>query len=204
MAARELDLPRVDWGEIEPVADEIFNVWVSGSGLLLAQHAWDELAAAGQTQYETDLERSDVIVRLLAFGAYYREFCTYAFDEGSIGEWREWITSGLIGERPLLNVSILRVPKTQPETSEDDSPVDANVVSEMLQQIVQGECRKVVALLKERWGLARFFASLYATGKSELKGYPLTGETVGEVVNYDLTASKQKAWAWVDDDGLLY
>ena len=67
-------------------------------------------------------------------------------------------------------------------------------------QIVQDEYGKVVALLKERWGFTRFFASLYATGNSELKGYPLTEEKVGEIVNYDLTGAKQRAWAWADGD----
>ena len=74
----------------------------------------------------------------------------------------------------------------------------------MLQQIVQDEYGKVVVLLKERWGFTRFFAPLYATGNSELKGYPLTEEKVCEIVNYDLTGSKQRAWTWVDSDGSLY
>ena len=204
MAAHESDTPHIEWDQIEPVVNEIFNVWDSGADLLLAQYAWEELAAAGQAHYETDLERSDAVVRLLAFGAYYREFCAYAFDEGSVGEWREWITSGLIGDRPLLDISILGEPVTQPGASEADFLEDAHAVSEVLQQIVQDEYRKVVALLKERWGFTRFFASLYATGNSELKGYPLTEEKVGEIVNYDLTGSKQRAWAWADGDGSLY
>ncbi len=204
MAARESDTLRIEWNEIEPIVDEIFSIRISGSDLLLAQHVWEELAAAGQTHYKTDLERSEAVARLLAFGAYYREFCAYAFDEGSVGEWREWITSGLIGGRPLLDISILGEPTTQPDASEDDFLEDADAVSEVLQQIVQGECRKVVALLKERWGPARFFASLYVTGKRELDGYPLTEEAIGEIVNYDLTGSKQRAWAWVDGDGSLY
>jgi hypothetical protein len=204
MTVRESDTSRIEWGEIEPVVDEIFNVWLSGSGLLLTQHVWEELAGADQTHYETDLERSNAVVRLLAFGAYYREFCAYAFGEGAVGEWRGWITSDLIGDRPLLDVSILGEPVTQPGAAEDDFLVDAHAVSEVLQQIVQDECGKVVALLKERWGLARFLASLYAARKSELRGYPITEETIGEIVNYDLTDSKQRAWAWVDDDGSLY
>jgi hypothetical protein len=204
MTAHESDRSRIAWDEIKPVAEKIFGVWPSGSDLLLAQHAWEELATAGLTHCETDLERCQAIVRLLAFGAYYREFCAYAFDKGSVGEWREWITSDLIGDRPLLDVSILGEPITQSDASEDDFLEDAHAVSEVLQQIVQEECCKVVALLKERWGSARFFASLYATGNWELDGYPLSEETVGEIVDYDLTGSKQRAWAWADGDGSLY
>jgi hypothetical protein len=203
MAARESGTARLEWGEVKSVADEIFRVWSSDSGLLLARHAWEELAAAGQADYETDLERSEAIVRLLAFGAYYREFCAYAFDEGSLGEWREWITPGLIGDRPLLDVSILGELVTQPGESEDDFPQDAHAVSEVLQEVVQGECGSVVALLEERWGFARFFASLYATGTGSLDGYPLTEEAIGEIVNDDLTGSKQRAWVWADGDGSL-
>jgi hypothetical protein len=201
--ARESDTARVGWDEIESVADKIFRVWLSGSGLLLARHAWEELAAAGQAHCETDLGRSEAIVRLLAFGAYYREFCVYAFDEGSVGEWREWITAGLIGDRPLLDASIFGELTTQPGESEDDFLEDAHAVSEVLQEIVQGECGSVVALLEERWGFTRFFASLYATGKRGFDGYPLTGEAVSEIVNYDVTGSKQRAWAWASDDRSL-
>jgi hypothetical protein len=203
MAARESDTPRIGWDEIEPVVDEIFSVWVFGADLLLAQHVWEELAAAGQTDYESDLERSEAIIRLLAFGAYYREFCSYAFHEGSVGEWREWITSGLIGDRPLLDVSILGEPVTEPGVSEGNFLEDAHAVSEVLRQIVQAECGKVVALLKERWGFARFFASLYATGELEFEGYPLTEAAIDEIVNDQLTISKQRAWSWADGDGSL-
>ena len=83
------------------------------------------------------------------------------------------------------------------------SSKDARAVSEVLQQIVQDEYGKVVALLKERWGFVRFFASLYATGNSELKGYPPTEEKIGEIVNYDFAGSKQRAWSWADHDGSL-
>ena len=204
MAARNSDSPRIEWDEIEPVADEIFGVWASGSDLLLARHAWEELATAGQTHYETDLGRNEAIVRLLAFGAYYREFCVYVFDEGSAGEWREWITSGLIGDRPLLDVSVLGELVAQGGAPADDYLDDAHAISGALQEIIQGECGNVVALLKGRWGSARFFASLYATGNWKHDGYPLTEEAIGEIVNYDLTDSKHRAWAWTDNDGSLY
>lgn len=204
MAVRESDIPGIEWDEIEPVVDEIFSVWESGSGLLLAQHTWEELAATRQTRYETNLELSEAVVGLLAFGAYYREFCAYAFDEGAVGDWREWITSGLIGDRPLLDVSILGQPVMQRGASEDDLLEDTHRISEALQEVVRSECRKVVALLKERWGGARFFASLYATGKWEFDGYSLTEEAIGEIVNYDLTVSKQRAWDWSDGDGSLF
>lgn len=97
-----------------------------------------------------DLERSNAVVRLLAFGAYYREFSAYALDEGSVGQWRAWITSDLIGDRPLLDISILGEQVTQPGASRDDFLEEAHAVSEVLQQIARGECGKFVALLKER------------------------------------------------------
>jgi hypothetical protein len=200
--ARESGAQRIKWDEIKSVVCEIFSVCDSRSGPLLARYAWEELTAVGQTHYETDLERSEAIIRLLAFGAYYREFCVYAFDEGSVGDWREWITSGLIGDCPLLDVSIIGEP-AQSDAAENDLLEDAHSLSEALQQIVQGECHNVVALLRERWGPARFFASLYATWNWEAGEYPLTEEAIGEIADYDLTDSKQRAWAWVDDDGAL-
>lgn len=202
MTVRDPDALHTEWDEIEPVVIEVFDVWGSGSGLLLAQYAWNELSAS-KVQPETDVERSDVIIRLLAFGSYYREFCARAFDEGYAGEWRDWITSDLVGDRPLLDVAVVGEPVTPPDASEADFSKDADAVSEVLQQMVQSECGKVIALLKERWGDARFFASLYVTGQPGLAGYPLSEETIGEIVNDDVTFAKQDAWTWVDDNELL-
>jgi hypothetical protein len=205
MTEQESDTLRIEWDEIESIVENVFRVWGSGSDLLLARHAWAELAAAGKTYYETDLGRSVAIVQLLAFGAYYREFCVYGFDEGSAGGWREWITSDLIGNRPLLDGAILGEPVAQPDMPEDDFLDDAHAVSEILQDVVKDECRSVISMLKERWGDARFFASLFATATWDFDGaYPLTDEAVDEIVNDNVTGSKLQAWSWVDTDGSLW
>lgn len=204
MAISESGAARIEWDEIESIVGRVFGVWDSGSDLLLAEHAWAELAAAGQTRYETDLERSYAIVRLLAFGAYYREFCAYAFDEGAVGEWRELITSDLIGDPPLLDISILGEPAQPVEPDEEEFIDDPVAVSEVLQGVVRDRCAEVVDILTKRWGQARFFASLYATGDGDLDGYPLTDEAIGEIVNENMTGSKLQAWSWVDGDGSLW
>jgi hypothetical protein len=196
---------QLEWDEVRPVVEEIFSVWSSDSNLLLAQHAWEELAAAGRTGDESDLGRSEAIIGILAFGAYYREFCTYAFDEGSVGEWREWITSSLIGARPLLDASVLGEPADQPADAPDDEfTEDPLAVSGELRDIVRAECPGIIRVLQDRWGMARFFASLYATEHWDFDGYPLSDEAIDEIVNEDVTGSKLQAWSWVDNGGSLW
>lgn len=205
MVMNDREIPQIEWHEVRPVVEEIFSVWSSGSGILLARHAWEELAAAGRTHYEGDLGRSEVIISLLALGAYYREFCSYAFDEGTVGEWREWITSSLMGDRPLLDASVLGEPADQPyDAANDEFLEDPRAVSEELQDIVRADCPAVIKVLQDRWGMARFFASLYATEGWSFDGYPLSDEAIDEIVNENATDSKLQAWSWVDNDGSLW
>lgn len=72
---------RITWNDIADIADKLFNVWVGQPELRWAQESWTGLDASGLTNYETDLERHKVLIRLLVLADFYHQFCDSAYDE---------------------------------------------------------------------------------------------------------------------------
>lgn len=82
-----------NWEEFEDTAAEIFNVWMDGTELEWAKAVWVKLAEAGLTDYETELERTEVCIRLMTLGAIYHDFCHIAWEEGDIPSFCDWAES---------------------------------------------------------------------------------------------------------------
>jgi hypothetical protein len=88
----------LDWDDVEGAVRPIIEIWVSGSELRWARHAWALLGKAGLASYSSEIERTRCLLRTVAVGRLYREFCARAFDEGSPDDWREYVgvTSALV------------------------------------------------------------------------------------------------------------
>ena len=62
-------------------AESIFCVWTDARELDWAKKSWEALAKCGLTSFASQVERTRVMVRLMALAGMYRDFCELAFDE---------------------------------------------------------------------------------------------------------------------------
>ena len=85
----EPDAALIGWGDVEGAAPPVFDVWCGDAGVAWARAAWGILARAGLTSYRDGIGRAEVLLRFLALGEVYRDFCACAWDEptkASLGE----------------------------------------------------------------------------------------------------------------------
>jgi hypothetical protein len=205
---------RQEWDDIEDVARELFHVWSGDGDLNWAKAAWQALARAGMTAYTTEAERTACMARLLGLSAMSREFYVYAFDEGSSGEWREAITTELVGDYPLLDAFTLGqlaerlgMDVDNPSLYESEPPATTFVILELMER----EYQDVVDALMEQWGQNAFFTSLWVSAgigydlyddedqDKEDENAPVTLGQINRVMNDDVTYSTGRAYSWFTD-----
>jgi hypothetical protein len=187
----------LDWDEIEDAVRPIIQIWVYGSELSWARHAWGLLGKAGLTSYSTEIERTRCVLRAVAVGRLYHEFSARAFDEGSPDDWRGHVGDGLIGGSPLIDAFTLGQLAEREGIEVDNAPFDDGLgVSKALRDLVDLEYPGVVEALRGQSGDAELFASLFAS-QGEEADYPLSEEQVSEVVNFQVTGNMMVAWEWL-------
>ncbi len=93
----------MDWDEIEPIIKR-FYVWQDQPEKPWFQKAWKSLHQAGLATYDTDIDCHWVIVRAVALGVMYNDYCELEWNEysdpsGCISElfWEEKINHLRIG-----------------------------------------------------------------------------------------------------------
>ena len=68
----------------------MFDVWIGQPELAWARKAWAALERRGLTLFSNELERTRVLIRAMALGTIYREFCDLAFDDAWDTEYPIW------------------------------------------------------------------------------------------------------------------
>jgi hypothetical protein len=74
------ELKKVTWDEIKPIIER-FCVWANQPEICWFQKAWKSLDAAGLTDYVTDVDRQWVLVRGIALGIMYGDYCELEWGE---------------------------------------------------------------------------------------------------------------------------
>lgn len=94
---------KITWDDIRPIIER-FYVWRNQPEVGWFQKAWKSLDAAGLTSYTTGVDRHWVLVRAIALGIMYHDYCDLEWDEcfdpsSFIGElfWDEMISHVRIG-----------------------------------------------------------------------------------------------------------
>lgn len=75
------DIDKIEWDEIDYEAAMIFKVWPDGGELAWAEEAWQHLRASGLTETATELDYTQVRLRLVTLGLIYEEFCGVAWSK---------------------------------------------------------------------------------------------------------------------------
>jgi len=76
------EMKTITWDEIKPIIEN-FCVWVDQPEIEWFKKAWKSLDAAGLTDYTTDVDRHWVLVRGIALGIMYDDYCDLEWDEYS-------------------------------------------------------------------------------------------------------------------------
>ncbi len=189
-----------DLGDLQSLAESIFDIWLGGAEVRWAAFAWDVLQRHGLTDYEDDVDRTRVIARLVALAGINREFCAHAFDEGAPSEWRDSTMINLsyhVGDDyPAVDLmSLGRLAEREgvgwPDVDDRESPVS------VLLDLAEGEWDQVAGALSAELGDSNLFATLWESRHDETR-YPLPDDVLDEAVNTD-PWKKQRAFQWVYD-----
>ncbi|MBT3192568.1 MAG: hypothetical protein HN341_08435 [Verrucomicrobia bacterium] len=140
------------WDEIEPAAQQAFNVWVDQPEICWAKTAWTVLGKAGLTDYDTEIEHHLVMCRFLVLAAIYHDFCQAAWDETSSLDYSCWAE--------LLPVSEFVVGQLHSQLPDwDEQDVE---VSDALEALAESERTEVVSsLVNGLHGEIRLYESLW-------------------------------------------
>ncbi len=69
------------WEDVKEAAKNIFNIWVDQRELIWAEKAWNMLIKQGMAEYEYEIERIKVCIRLIVLGVMYQDFCKISWQE---------------------------------------------------------------------------------------------------------------------------
>ena len=141
--------------------------------------AWAILHHAKLTCYTSELERYQVLFRLLVLGGIYSDFCDAAWEEYSEPSYRNWAEPMEL-DSFLLGQLYATLPECSPEEDENEGLV----------RLVENEREGVVAALMAGFGgVSELYASLY---KSRNAKEPQDDDT------YDAEPNQLAAYSWVD------
>ena len=179
----------IKWEEISYAADTIFSIWEGHPELEWAKKAWEALTKAGLADYSNELERQRTLIRLMALGVIYGEFCYYAWEESSDPSLSDWAHN--------LEIEEFRVGQL---VGKDFEVKDDDVFGEALKEIIKSSRNEIFeALCKEFDGVSTLFLSLWITGSNEWdEDNP--DEAVSNILNnIDGDGGKLAAFQWVSD-----
>jgi hypothetical protein len=131
----------VSWDEVKDAANRAFHVWVEQPELIWAGKAWAMLHDAKLTTYANELERYQVLFRLLILGGIYSDFCDAAWEERSEPDYGYW-AEPLDLDPFLLGQLYAKQPNSDPEEDQNDA----------LDKLVENEREAVVAALVAAFG----------------------------------------------------
>ena len=175
-----------------------FSIWSGGSEWDWVRSAVEILGQAGLISDESPLARAHSVAALVTLWALHLEFTAHT-GEGSSGDWTydvtRWVDEGLTwDELRLLNDDC----DLGWNFDDDESEVDS---AQLLREIIDEHHSAVTSALLADLGEAFLFASMWAT-RLDVE-YPLDGEVVNDIVNFDLDGEKQDGYMWLSGGMVL-
>jgi hypothetical protein len=202
------ELRTVQWEDISRDADSLFRVWTDGRELQWAKKSWQALSARGLTSYAGEVERTSVLIKLIALADIYREFCDLAFNETHEQEHAVWASE--------LSLELFRVAQCVGPQFECDEDADNDTLLDraLCELVMQGRPAIYAALKAEFGDDSLLFVSLWSTADCEKdendsdNGEQKSKTTDADaeidwtedaywILNTELTGEKQRAFNWV-------
>ena len=182
------------WEEVEAAAPAAFDVWCGGADVAWARSAWDALAQAGLTRYRDGVERAEVLLRFLALGEVYRDFCACAWEEHTEGSLPE--LAAALGLNPFRLGQYLGAAFEATE-EEEEPPLEEGLAAAV------GRVRAgVVRALRAHHGSDdALFLWMWISNDPDRAGRSweaMDDDELDEVLN-DSTPGRCAAYAWITD-----
>ncbi len=193
----------IAFADIEVCAEEIFNgVWMTNRGIEFARRCWEIFTDSEITAYNNEIERHNVLIRLIALGEIYREFNGIAFDEYIEPDYEVWADS--------LDISRFRIGQILGDNSVySDDEEYSDYISAI--SYLANQSRKIVfdTLVNGFKSKDQLFYELYKTGlpdeeENEFEededefenSYKI--QDIQEVLNdTNIASAKFEAYSWV-------
>ena len=151
--------------------------------LTWAKSAWQLLTDAKLTTYRSELERYEVLFRLLVLAGIYSDFCDAAWEERSDPDYSSW-AEPLKLEPFLLGQLYATLPEWDAENEDTAYRALNTLVENQREQVV-------VALMAAHGGASGLYASLWQSRYAE-------GDEPEDDDTYYPEVSQQAAYSWVD------
>jgi len=182
------DFEKLTLDELQPALHLSHSVWDEEEKKEWAKKVWGILSQAKLTQYETGVERAEVILRFLALTGIFADFYEIAFLDGFEPEYTELAES--------LDLSPLRVGQLIGRDADcDEGQEDSELYSNALRYLANEARAEVRRALINGFGSAsQLFISLWRANH-----YYADEELVpdDDIVSNDLTPEKHIAYEWI-------
>ena len=185
---------RAEWEDIEDAARGVFDLWVGQPELGWARLAWEALDQQSLTRYEDELERTVVLIRLLALGEVYRDFCAVTWQESHASMF------GVLAEE--IELSPFRLGQlVGPDFTSANEYLRDEPTSEAVRELVYEERPRVIRALTAAFRhTAELFVGLYLS-TTHLSGHrweELDDDVIDEVLN-DVSTDKSAGYSWIEE-----
>ena len=179
----------------------MFDVWIGQPELAWARKAWAALESRGLTLFSNELERTRVLIRAMALGTIYREFCDVAFDDAWDAEYLIWAD-----EMGLNSFRVAQLIGNDPEFSPDDDSDESSLLEAALYSLIDDERGEICKALCEGFdGESMLFVSLYNSmhhekdQESDPDDIDESPPSPDDVLNTNITFEKLRAFSWISE-----
>ncbi len=189
-----MDIPEPEtylrWSNIADEAEKLFHVWSSDAEQDWARKAWEHIETAGLTRYTNDVERTRVLIRMVALAAFYHSWWRAVDAEGSV-ELIKWS-----GELQISSFRVAQLAGVEFSPELDQS--DEELYEEAVRTLVEKEHRDILRALLTGFGdEIELFISLWLSNDPNWSGRTvIPGELHYEIVN-DVDTAKMSGFDWV-------
>jgi hypothetical protein len=184
------EFENLTWDDLQPAFDLSYSVWDEEEKLAWAKKAWSILSKAKLTQYETGVERAEVIVRFLALTGIFADFYEIAFQDGFKPEYAELAEALYLAP---LKVGQLIGRDADCDEGQDDSELYGDALRHLASEARDEVCRALITGFGNQPAL---FISLWRSNSYYADEVRVPDD---DIVNNDLTPEKHIAYQWITE-----
>ncbi len=191
-----MDMPEPEtylrWSSIADEAEKLFDAWGSDAEHDWARKAWEHIETSGLTRYTNDVERTRVLIRMVALAALYHSWWRTVDVEGSV-ELINWS-----GELQISSFRVAQLAGVDFSPELDQS--EEELYEEAVRTLVEQEHSNILGALLAGFGdETELFISLWLSNDPNWSGRAvIPNELRDDIINVHENG-KLEGFAWVSN-----